>query len=210
MYNIFVYNKYNDPVYAVLDNNLFGEYELISSIKTNYSVKVHPRMAAYGFVLKKEDWENISKKYMISAKKFVETIILRHKKHNEWIIRSLNISINKNNIKDNKIFEKEKSDEIIDKNKDSLLIMNDNSENIGAINDSISLRYDDIKNKNANINVNKKNLITLAKSKSIDYDINNQEICLKVDDVIKELQNFENDLFIFKNELLRNMKQKNF
>ena len=88
--NIFIYNKYNKPVYSVMSNNLFGEYEFITNSRSDYIVKVHPRMAAYGFLLKKSDWEDISKQYITSAKKFIETIVLRKSKHNEWILYSLN------------------------------------------------------------------------------------------------------------------------
>ena len=57
--------------------------------KTNYSIKTNPRMTTYMFILKKSDWEKISKKYVLSKKKFIETINLRNKMHNEWILNSL-------------------------------------------------------------------------------------------------------------------------
>lgn len=47
---------------------------------------------------------------------------------------------------------------------------------LGPINDSNSLRNEDHKNK-----IIKKNLITAAKAKNEQYDINNQEIFLKID-----------------------------
>ena len=46
----------------------------------------------------------------------------------------------------------------------------------GPINDSNSLRNEEHKNK-----IIKKNLITAAKAKNEQYDINNQEIFLKID-----------------------------
>ena len=27
--NVFIYNKYDQPVYAIFENNIFGEYEFI-------------------------------------------------------------------------------------------------------------------------------------------------------------------------------------
>lgn len=47
---------------------------------------------------------------------------------------------------------------------------------LGPINDSNSLRNEEHKNK-----IIKKNLITAAKAKNEQYDINNQEIFLKID-----------------------------
>ena len=47
---------------------------------------------------------------------------------------------------------------------------------LGPINDSNSLRNEDHKNK-----IIKQNLITAAKAKNEQYDINNQEIFLKID-----------------------------
>ena len=208
--NIFIYNQYNEPVYGIQDNNLFGEYEFISNSKTNYSVKVHPKVAAYGFVLKQNDWEKISKKYIISAKKFVETIKLRNAKHNEWILYSIKLSKEKNKKEKKNEFEidMKKSDEIKDY-RDSIVPGNEVNLNIGAINDSISLRYDE-DNENKNTNIIKKNITTLAKRKSKNYDFNNEDLFVNINENAQELKNIENDLFIFKNDLLRNMRLKKF
>ena len=40
--------------------------------KTNYSIKTNPRMTAYRFILKKSDWEKISKKYVLSKKNLLK------------------------------------------------------------------------------------------------------------------------------------------
>ena len=40
--------------------------------KTNYSIKTNPRMTAYMFILKKSDWEKISKKYVLSKKNLLK------------------------------------------------------------------------------------------------------------------------------------------
>lgn len=31
--SVFIYNKYDQPVYAIFENNIFGEYEFISNSK---------------------------------------------------------------------------------------------------------------------------------------------------------------------------------
>ena len=183
--SVFIYNKYDQPVYVILENNIFGEYEFISNTKSNYSVKANPRMTAYGFVLKKSDWEKISKKYVLSTKQFIETINLRNKKHNEWIIKSLK----------NTNFKKDKIDK---KNINEYI---NSKDSIGPINDSISLKNEENKNK-----IIKKNLITAAKAKNEKYDINNKEIMLKIYNIMRDLQDFENDLFVFKKNILNNMK----
>ena len=40
--------------------------------KTNYSIKTNPRMTTYMFILKKSDWEKISKKYVLSKKNLLK------------------------------------------------------------------------------------------------------------------------------------------
>ena len=101
-----------------------------------------------------------------------------------------------------------KSDEIKDY-RDSIVPGNEDNLNIGAINDSISLRYDE-DNENKNTNIIKKNITTLAKRKSKNYDFNNEDLFVNINENAQELKNIENDLFIFKNDLLRNMRLKKF
>ena len=178
--NIFIFDKYDNPVYAISDNNLFGEYEFLTNIKTNYKIKVHPKMAAYGFVLKKSDWEYIANKYILSAKNFIETIKLRNKKHNEWIIFSLKKYKNLNIEQNNKINE-----EINDK-------------------DIYGQQNDENKNKS------NKDLIIAAKEKDEKYNIKNGRVFKEIEEILKELRNFEDDLSVFKNDILNNIKIKKF
>ena len=154
-------------------------------------------MAAYGFILKKSDWEKISKKYIISSKKFIETIKLRNKKHNEWILYSLNN--NKNKIK---------NEEIINNNINNI----DESSNYygnlkNAINDSASLKIEDNKN---NINKNNINKNIIASKKKNEKYSNEQIISLKIDEMYKDLQIFENKLIELKKDMLNEIKIKNF
>ena len=192
--SVFIYNKNKKPVYSILGNSLFGEYEFISNTKTNYSIKVHPRMAAYGFVLKQSDWEKISKQYVKSANKFFETIILRKKKHNEWILNSLIFGGNNENI----INEKNNRE-----NSEPSLMGNliDNPINNSA---SLSIRKEYNKKKSD------KSLIILAQSKNEKYDINSQDIMLKIDDIRKNLDIFENNLIKFKKDIYNIIKIKHF
>ena len=196
--SVFIYNKYDQLVYAILENNIFGEFEFISNTKSNYSIKANPRMTAYGFILKKADWEQISKKYSLSTKKFIEAIKIRNKMHNEWILNSFK---NHNN------YNKNKKDKI-DKNINNIDNKNinkyaDSNDRIRYMMGRTSYRNEDHKNK-----IIKKNLITAEKTKNEKYDINNQEICLKIYNIIKDLQDFENDLFSFKKDIFNKIKLK--
>ena len=195
--SVFIYDKNNNPVYAIIDNNLFGEYEFISNTKSNYIVKVHPKMAAYGFVLKKSDWENISKKYIISTKKFIDIIKLRNKKHYEWILHSLAKNQNQNQNKNQINIEEINNKENIDKNES---IEYDNIENV--INDTVSLKIEKNKKKEKKDNSNLKTVKTKK--------VKEPEIFLKLDEIIKNLQHFENNLILVKNDILNNMKIKKF
>ena len=195
---IFIYNKNNKPVYSIIDNNLLGEYEFICNTKSNYSVKVHPRMAAYGFVLKKSDWDKISKKYIKSAKNFFDTIYDRKKKHNEWILKSL--------IKD-------KNENIInDININTNMTNEDNKDKENLISDNI---IDTTNNENPSFKKPKyikkksdKNLLILAKTKDEKYDINNKEIFKKIDGIRNNLEIFEHNLIQFKKGILNILKMK--
>jgi len=192
--SVFIYNKNKKPVYSILGNSLFGEYEFISNTKTNYSIKVHPRTAAYGFVLRQSDWARISKQYVKSANKFFETIILRKKKHNEWILNSLVLGGNNEDIINEKS-NRENSEPSLMAN------LNDNPINNSA---SLSIRKEYNKKKSD------KNLIILAQSKNEKYDINSQEIMMKIDDIRKNLDTFENNLIKFKKDIFNIIKIKHF
>ena len=195
--NIFIYNKYNKPVYSVMSNNLFGEYEFITNSRSDYIVKVHPRMAAYGFLLKKSDWEDISKQYITSAKKFIETIVLRKSKHNEWILYSLN------NNKNEEIINIEKKNAI---NDESTITISSNNSLVNNIYDEENKNNNFSKNDNKNIN---KDLIIPVKKRNENYNINNQKIILKIEEVREQLKFLENKLILFKKGILKNIKFKN-
>ena len=192
--SVFIYNKNKKPVYSILGNSLFGEYEFISNTKTNYSIKVHPRTAAYGFVLRQSDWARISKQYIKSANKFFETIILRKKKHNEWILNSLVLGGNNEDIINEKNNRENSEPSLMDN-------LNDNPINNSA---SLSIRKEYNKKKSD------KNLIILAQSKNEKYDINSQEIMMKIDDIRKNLDTFENNLIKFKKDIFNIIKIKHF
>ena len=171
---IFSYNKNNDPIYTIMDSGMFCEYEFITNQRSNEIIKVHPRVTAYGFILKKQDWEIISKKYIISSKNFIKQIVNKKRKHFQWLMSSLHTSkfIN-NNIITNKI----------DKNAN-----NKKGENI------IDQKEKDKKD----LRSSSKYLITLAKIKDVKYNFNKSSVYLKIKELSEELSLLENSFIRYK------------
>ena len=82
---LFVYNKNGNPVYAITETGIFGDYEFISGNISDFIVKVHPKLPAYGFIIDKNDWIKISEKYISSAKNFIYCVMKKRKQHFEWL-----------------------------------------------------------------------------------------------------------------------------
>ena len=204
---IFYYNKNKKPVFCVFGNNLFGEYEFITQQKCNYIIKTHPKMTAFGFELRKEDWENIAKKYVISAKNFLMTLQKRKKKHNKWIEWSMS-NYNKNIINYEADFEPKSYDKIIDDEKQELLMgeSKDISNDI-ILNDREIIKKDEDKDNN-NSNIRNKTLITLAKEKNEKYNIHSKEILFNISEFRKKMKNYEDKLIDFKKGLIKHFKIK--
>ena len=199
---IFVFNKNQTPVYCIFGNNLFAEYEFITQQKCNYIVKTHPKMTAFGFELKKEDWDRISQKYIISTNKFLETIKKRKRKHNVWIDYSMS-KYNKNLISNEITYEQniinKKKKENKGKKFDELLIdlmdisIEEKEENPIAQEDNNEKKLD-------------KTLITLAKERNEKYDIQNEEIFFNIFELRKKLKGFEDQFIDFKKSLINYFK----
>ena len=197
---VFIYNKNKKPVYCLFGNNLIGEYEFITNQKCNYIVKTHPKMTAFGFELKKEDWDNISKKYIISTKNFFETIKKRKKKHNEWLEWSMN-ALNKNIFNSHQNFIN--SAKIEEPKEESLITsIDDNHDNENELTESSFSKY------NSNELKINKTLITLAKEKNEKYDINSKEIFFNIFELRKKLKRTEDHFIEFKNSLIEKFKIK--
>jgi hypothetical protein len=203
---IFIFNKNQKPVYCIFGNNLFAEYEFISQQKCNYYIKTHPKNTAFGFELKKQDWDNISKKYIISANHFLETIKKRKKKHDEWINWSLS-EYNKNIIKEEIVFEPNIINTKTEEQKEELLvnliddnIINDSNEPKESNSNSIFTKYE---HQNKKLD---KTLIRLAKERNEKYDIANKEIFFNISEMRKKLKTFEDKFIDFKKSILNHLK----
>jgi hypothetical protein len=102
---LFAYNQYGKPVFSIFNSTLFCEYEFITGTSSDFMIKVHPSIPAYGFVINKKNWNNIIKKYPLSAKNFTKFAYDKRKKYLEWLDKSyssnndiFNINTNKQNI----------------------------------------------------------------------------------------------------------------
>ena len=157
-------------------------------------------MTAFGFELKKEDWDNISKKYIISAKNFFETIKKRKKKHNEWLDWSMN-ALNKNffisqpNIKNSSKIEELKDESLINS-------IDDSNEKEKELTESSFSKYNSEELKT------NKTLIIPAKEKNEKYDINNKEIFFNIFELRKKLKRTEDHFIEFKNSIIEKFKIK--
>ena len=92
--DLFAYNQYEKPVFTIFNTTLFCEYEFITETRSEFTIKVHPNIPAYGFMVNKKDWNNIIKKYPLSAKNFIKFAYNRRKKYLEWLDKSYNSSRN--------------------------------------------------------------------------------------------------------------------
>ena len=89
---LFAYNQYGKPVFTIFNTTLFCEYEFITGTMSDFMIKVHPNIPAYGFVINKKDWNNIIKRFPLSAKNFTKFAYNKRKKYLEWLDKSYNSS----------------------------------------------------------------------------------------------------------------------
>ena len=191
---IFIFNKKNKPVYSIFGKNLFAEYEFITQQNCNYTVKTHPKKKAFGFELKKEDWDRISEKYSISAKNFLLTIKNRKITHDKWMDWSLS-SLNKNILKSDVVYEPNlistKIEEPKEEKDDELLF------NLININNNDNKQNLSLSSKKLN-----KILTTLAEEKDEKYNFQSKEIFNNINDMRYELKQFEQQVIDFKKSLI--------
>ena len=95
---LFAFDKNNKNIFTINNNSIFCEYEFINGYNCQYQIKSHPKIPAFGFIINKSDWENISKKYIYSANKFIKLCV---EKRNYYIkkINQIYNRINKCQIK---------------------------------------------------------------------------------------------------------------
>jgi hypothetical protein len=82
---IYATNYRSKPIFTMIDNSIFGDYEFITNTLSCFNIRVSPKRPAYGFVLDRDSWEKISKNHVLSANNFIEQAIIKRKKHMQWI-----------------------------------------------------------------------------------------------------------------------------
>jgi hypothetical protein len=173
---LFAYNQYGKPVFTIFNTTLFCEYEFITETRSDFMIKVHPNIPAYGFVINKKNWNNIIKRYPLSAKNFTKFAYDKRKKYLEWLDKSYS-----------------SRHDICDIN-----TINTNEKNLNSINVSVSSDL------NTSINVNKN--IVPVKAKGEKYDFENLEIIKKINRFYKEINYLEESIIQYKKKTLNFLK----
>ena len=174
---VFSYNKNKKIVYTILDSGMFCEYEFITNQRSYEIIKVHPKIPAYGFILRKQDWEIISKKYILSSKNFIKHIVNKKRKHLQWLMSSLN----KNNLINDDIIPKKIYKNVNIKNENNVISQKEKEEK---------------KRRMSN-----KDIITIATKKDIKRNLQKNLIYSKIKEFKEELSLFENSFIIYKKKL---------
>jgi hypothetical protein len=173
---LFAYNQYGKPVFTIFNTTLFCEYEFITETRSDFMIKVHPNIPAYGFVINKKNWNNIIKRYPLSAKNFTKFAYDKRKRYLEWLDKSYG-----------------SSHDVFDIN-----TINTNDKNLNSINVSVSSDL------NTSINVNKN--IVPVKAKGEKYDMENLEIIKKINRFYKEINYLEESIIQYKKKTLNFLK----
>ena len=176
---LFAYNKNGKPVYTIFNNAIFCEYEFITGTISEFKIQVHPEMPAYGFLINREDWENIAKKYVISVGLFIKASYEKRKIYLNWLDKSY---------ENDKIKFNVNGKDIIYNNKNS------------NINNIINEKYNKIKKYDNDYNKMNKRLIPALKKNEI-YSFDNLEIIKKIKNFNKEIQFLELSLIENKRKL---------
>ena len=200
---IYATNSQDKPIYGMIDNSIFGDYEFITNSLSYFNIKVSPKRSAYGFVLDKESWEKISNNHIHSAKYFIKQINKKRKTHMKWI-----------NKKENPIFAD--NPEIIEEENDNSF-KNDKIANIqnnifeNKNNSKENEKIINIKNiKNEKIEKNKKMVkIDSILEKNPKFNISNIDIIRNIDELQTKINKIEFHFIDNKKIILQELKEKN-
>ena len=216
---IYATNYRSKPIFTMIDNSIFGDYEFITNTLSCFNIRVNPKRPAYGFVLDRDSWEKISKNHVLSANNFIEQTIIKRKKHMQW-----------NNTNSKKLFDAPpnelKNDQNLINDEDNNLNENDididTSNNINSWKDKNNLL--DINNINIDIEekkqekvINKKNVKNVHEllfdfdmesfEKDPKYNHSNINIIKNIDYLHKEINRIEFNFIDDKELILRNLRK---
>ena len=82
---IIAYNKNDEPIFCLNESSIFGEYEFVTGLISDLKYRVHQNKPAYGFILRRKDWEEISQIDIITNNEFLKKSIMRKKKYLKWM-----------------------------------------------------------------------------------------------------------------------------
>ena len=102
---LYALDKDMRSVFSINNNSIFCEYEFITRVNCEYYIKVHPYITAYGFIIKRKDWDIISKKYIFSSNKFIDLILSRHILYKNKINEKIDIDNSNENIDNDRFIE---------------------------------------------------------------------------------------------------------
>jgi len=184
---LFAYNKYGKPIFTIFNSTLFCEYEFITGTTSNFTYKVHPNFPAYGFEICREDWENISKKYIISAKNFISIAYKKRKTYLQWLDKSYNNNLSHSGLSENNKIE------------------DDMNNIISTDSNNINIEVNNLKKKNSKSKDN--NNLVPVKIKNTKYQLDKIEIIKKINEFNKDLHHLEISMIEYKRNLLDYMQQ---
>ena len=139
----------------------------------------------------REDWENISKKFIISAKNFIDIAYKKRKIYLHWLDKSYN-----NNLSHYEVSESDKIGNGIN-NINNIISTDSNNINI-EINNNI--------NQKNSKSIDNNNLVPI-KTKNEKYQLNKIEILKKINEFNKDLHHLEVSMIEYKRNLLEYMQQ---
>ena len=218
----------NRPIYTLIDNSIFGEYEFITDTLSYFNIKVDPNRPAYGFVLDKNNWETISKRHVLSANYFIKQIIKKRKKHMQWVKNNKSKLFDAPPVKQrkqenleeekelSKVFELNSLDNIDTSNNiNSWKDKNENLDrgsmiNIADIEKEKNKKILEIKEKKEKEDL--KNLFNLKitnEDKDPKYNYSNINIIKNIDDLHKEINRIEFNFIDDKEFILKNLRNNN-
>jgi hypothetical protein len=179
---IYAIDNYNKPIFTMMNNAIFGEYEFITNTTSCYNIKVDINRAAYGFVLDKKSWEKITKKHVLDTNNFIKHVISKRKKHLQWMISNNTIV---NSVKSN----------------------NYSNSNISIVDNKNISNNQNLKNNRNNKN-KKIDLISSIKDKNPKYDYSNISIIRNIDEFHREINRLEFNFIDNKDKIFKMIKYK--
>ena len=112
---LFAFDKNDKNIFTIKNNAIFCDYEFITGCSSEYKIKSHPKIPAFGLIIKKIDWNNILKKYILSTNNFIKFCVEKRNIFLEKINQIYKNNKNYEDIKQNLNEENNNNENIFDK-----------------------------------------------------------------------------------------------